>query len=144
MAISNRRIKAYADGKVTFKWKDYRENNRIKMMSLDVGEFIRRFLLHILRDNFYRIRYYGLLANRNRKAKLSRCRELLGAIASIESHEISSNKSDTLLVELCDLDIWRCPECQRGRMVRVKLLERITGVPPYRWELIRAGFCGTT
>jgi len=130
VAISNGRIKSYEDGKVSFSWKDYRDGSKTKIMTLAVVEFIRRFLLHILPDNFYRIRYYGLLANRDRKTKLSRCRKLLGVVAAVESHELNNKKFDVLLLELCGVDIWRCPACQTGRMVRVKILQPITGLPP--------------
>ena len=130
VAISNQRILSYANGQVTFRWKDYRDQSKTKIMTVAVDEFIRRFLLHILPANFYRIRYYGLLANRNRKARLSRCRELLGVLESIASRELSSHTFDVLLLELCGLDAWRCPECKTGKMYRVKTIERTTGLPP--------------
>jgi hypothetical protein len=130
VAISNQRIKSYADGKVTFRWKDYRNNGQTKVLTLDVSEFIRRFLLHILPDNFYRIRYYGLFANRGRKAKLSRCRELLGIIVAMESADLNSKSYDILLLELYGLDVWLCPACQIGRMVRLKGIGRSSGLPP--------------
>ncbi|NOY58887.1 MAG: IS91 family transposase, partial [Calditrichaeota bacterium] len=109
VAISNGRIKSYENGKVSFSWKDYRDGSKTKIMTLATTEFIRRFLLHILPDNFYRIRYYGLLANRDRKTKLRRCHKLLGVIAAIESYERNSKKFDVLLLELCGVDICRCP-----------------------------------
>jgi hypothetical protein len=62
---------------VRFRWKDYRQGSRQKTMTLDADGFIRRFLLHVLPDRFQRIRYYGLLGNRHRGAKLARCRTLL-------------------------------------------------------------------
>lgn len=130
VAISNQRIVSYENGTVTFRWKDYKDNYKIKMMPLDVAEFIRRFLMHVLPNNFYRIRYYGLLANRYRKIKLRRCRELLGVTIDITVSRLSSKTFDTLLLELCGIDIWCCPACETGRMVRVKTLERITGHPP--------------
>jgi hypothetical protein len=64
--------------KVRFRWKDYRDGNRQKTMTLDGGEFIRRFLMHVLPDGFHRIRYFGFLGNCHRARKLERCRELLG------------------------------------------------------------------
>jgi hypothetical protein len=130
VAISNKRILSYSDGLVTFRWKDYRDQSRTKIMPLAVDEFIRRFLLHILPDNFYRIRYYGFLANRNRKANLSRCRQLLGVSIAMKSPELSSKTFDILLLELCGIDAWRCPECETGTMHRVKTIERMTGIPP--------------
>lgn len=80
VAISNRRLVALDDdGGVTFCWKDYRANGRArsKVMRLSAGEFMRRFLLHVLPEGFHRIRHYGLLANGHRAAMLARCRELL-------------------------------------------------------------------
>src|SRR3954469_1018545 len=79
VAISNRRLVALDDGQVSFRWKDYRTNGRTrpKVMRLPAGEFMRRFLLHVLPDGFHRIRHYGLLANGHRAAMLARCRELL-------------------------------------------------------------------
>jgi len=58
VAISNHRIKNIEDGKVTFSYKDYRNWSKTKDMTLEASEFIRRFLLHVLPDNFYKIRYY--------------------------------------------------------------------------------------
>src|SRR4030081_1247200 len=78
VAISNSRLVSMDNGKVTFRWKDYRDGNRQKVMTLDGGEFIRRFLIHVLPDGFHRIRYYGFLGNCHRTRKLARCRELLG------------------------------------------------------------------
>src|SRR5690606_220246 len=70
IAISNRRILNVADGKVTFTYKDRRNNDQEKVLTLDVEEFVRRFLLHVLPVRFHKIRHFGLLAIRNRKTKL--------------------------------------------------------------------------
>ena len=70
IAISNRRILNIADGKVTFTYKDRQKNDQEKVLTLSVEEFIRRFLMHVLPAGFHKIRHYGLLATRNRKAKL--------------------------------------------------------------------------
>jgi Putative transposase/Transposase zinc-binding domain len=81
VAVSNRRLVALdADG-VTFRYKDYRRNGqeRYRTMTLVPGEFIRRFLLHVLPKGFHRIRHYGLLASAARQANLARARELLAA-----------------------------------------------------------------
>ena len=61
-----------------FRWKDYRDHNQQKSMTLTAEEFIRRFLIHVLPPGFQRLRYYGLLGNRHREQKLARCRQLLG------------------------------------------------------------------
>jgi Putative transposase len=78
VAISNDRLVSMEEGKVRFRWKDYRNGNRQKTMSLQAGEFIRRFLIHVLPDGFHRIRYFGFLGNCHRTRKLELCRELLG------------------------------------------------------------------
>ena len=93
VAIANSRLVALDDdGEVSFRWKDYRESGRTKpkIMRLPAGEFMRRFLLHVLPDGFHRIRHYGLFANGHRAAMIARCRELLNvppAPAEIDDHE---------------------------------------------------------
>jgi len=77
VALSNSRILSLDDGAVAFRWKDYRHANRQRVMTLDAGEFLRRFLLHVLPRGFSRIRHYGLLANRHRASNLALCRALL-------------------------------------------------------------------
>jgi hypothetical protein len=81
VAISSRRITAFDGASVTFRVKDYRHEGcaRHRTLTLEVGEFIRRFLLHILPRGFHRIRHYGFLTGPNRKASLEHMRELLGA-----------------------------------------------------------------
>jgi Putative transposase len=63
VAISNNRLLDIAEGKVTFRYKDYRRGAEQKTMTLQAEEFIRRFLLHVLPEGFQRVRYYGFLAN---------------------------------------------------------------------------------
>jgi hypothetical protein len=91
VAISNGRLLGLEDGRVRFRWRDSQDHNQIKQMSLDAVEFIRRFLLHILPSGFVKIRHFGFLSNRNRKAMVQLCRELLppSAVtpAMIERHE---------------------------------------------------------
>jgi hypothetical protein len=77
VAIANSRLIGIEDGGVSFRWKDYRHHDKQKVMTLKPGEFIRRFLLHVLPDGFHRIRHYGFLANGRRAAKLETCRRLL-------------------------------------------------------------------
>jgi Putative transposase/Transposase zinc-binding domain len=79
VAIVNSRLLSLAEGKVCFRWKDYRQGAKSKVMTLDAGEFIRRFLLHVLPDGFHRIRHYGLFANGHRADKIMLCRKLLDA-----------------------------------------------------------------
>jgi hypothetical protein len=82
VAISNGRLLSLENGQVRFRWRDSRDGNQIKEMTLDAVEFIRRFLLHVLPGGFVKIRHFGFLSNRNRKAMLQRCRELLPPMSS--------------------------------------------------------------
>nr|WP_240608080.1 transposase [Pararhodobacter oceanensis] len=77
VAIANSRLVSMANGKVTFRWRDYRHGSRPRSMTLDAGEFIRRFLLHTVPDGFHRIRHFGFLANGQRVARIKACRALL-------------------------------------------------------------------
>src|SRR5437773_9450035 len=77
VALSNDRLLAVADGRVRFRWRDYADGNRVKVMDLDADEFLRRFLLHVVPEGFVRIRHFGLLANRRRAAALGQCRARL-------------------------------------------------------------------
>ncbi|SHI29243.1 IS91 family transposase [Desulfosporosinus lacus] len=78
VAISNSRIQALDGQSVSFAWRDYKDGNKSKVMTLDAAEFCRRFLLHVLPNRFIKIRHYGLLSSRNIKTKLFRCFRLTG------------------------------------------------------------------
>lgn len=84
IAISNERIKNVQDGLVTFEYKVYKDNSKIKEMTITAEEFIRRFLLHVLPDNFTKIKHYGLLSNRNKKSNIKLCRLLISKILTNE------------------------------------------------------------
>lgn len=84
VAISNNRIKNVHDGLVTFEYKDYKDNSKIKIMTLSAEEFIRRFFLHVLPNNFTKIKHYGLLSNRNKKSNIKFCRFLISKILTNE------------------------------------------------------------
>ena len=90
VAISNRRLIAFDETGVTFRYKDYRRDGaeRQRVMTLAPHEFIRRFLLHVLPRGFHRIRHYGLLASSARKASIARARELLGVVPPPEPVEL--------------------------------------------------------
>ncbi|CAB3808791.1 IS91 family transposase ISAzo26 [Paraburkholderia ultramafica] len=87
VAISNQRLIAFDERGVTFHWKDYRAKGRTryKTMTLEAGEFMRRFLLHVLPGGFHRIRHYGLLANPVRRANLAKARELLDVVPETDT-----------------------------------------------------------
>lgn len=80
VAISNERIKNIENGLITFEYKDYKDNSKIKEMTITAEEFIRRFLLHVLPDNFTKIKHYGLLSNRNKKNNIRLCKLLISRI----------------------------------------------------------------
>ena len=96
VAISNRRLIAFDETGVTFRYKDYRRDgpDRQQVMTLAADEFIRRFLLHVLPRGFHRIRHYGLLAGSARKASLALARELL-AVAPPPDDDDRRNRSRT-------------------------------------------------
>jgi hypothetical protein len=114
VAISNRRIVGMDDEAVSFRWKDYRDGEQVKVMRLAASEFIRRFLQHVLPSEFVRIRHYGILANGRRKEKLARCRELL---AALEGKPIS-REGQAPVDEASDDEAARCERCGVGRMQR--------------------------
>lgn len=82
VAISNDRIKDISNGEVTFEYKDYKDESKIKTMTLSAEEFIRRFLLHVLPSRFTKIRHYGLLSNRSKKSIIALCRILIGTVVN--------------------------------------------------------------
>jgi hypothetical protein len=120
VAISNQRIIAVDNDQVSFQWRDYRDNNRTKLMTLEAAEFIRRFLLHILPIRFVKIRHYGILGNRNRNRKLRLCQKL--TLSKIR--EAGKLSTVELLLKLTGLDLRVCPFCKQGKMVTMQLLGR--------------------
>jgi hypothetical protein len=121
VAIANSRLVALADGRVSFLWKDYRHHDKRKVMTLDVDEFIRRFLLHVLPDGFHRIRHYGYLANGGRVAKLAHCRRLLAAPAPAPPVAAADYRERYQQLTGRSLDL--CP-CCGGRMVQIGIIPR--------------------
>jgi len=115
VAISNHRLVAFADGQVTFRWRDSAHNNEQKLMTLSLDEFLRRFLLHLLPKGFVRIRHFGFLANRRRATLLPLCLQLLGAVPPPHTEPEAS-----LIQPASPLGL--CPQCG-GPMV---LIERLT------------------
>jgi hypothetical protein len=124
VAIANSRLISTDEAGVTFRWKDYRQSGRerFKTMTLKVGEFIRRFLLHVLPEGFHRIRHYGLLANASRVQAIAKIRDLL------------REQPTALAIQLADPDplaanevAYPCP-CCGGRMIIVEIFE--PGVMP--------------
>jgi len=122
VAISNARLIALDDKGVTFKWKDYRikGRDRLKTMTLDAAEFIRRFLLHVLPSGFHRIRHYGLFAGTVRAHNIERVRQLLAAPEHRPAEADPDGETPS--------PARRCP-CCGGRMI---ILETFEGARPGR------------
>jgi len=112
VAISNHRLVSFAEGKVTFRWRDSAHDNQQKLMTLGADEFLRRFLLHLLPKGFVRIRHFGFLANRQRALLLPVCFQVLRAQPQSQADPNPSASHD----------LWRCPKCAGPMMV----LERLT------------------
>ena len=111
-----------------FLWYEDADGDRVKVMALEAKEFLRRFLLHVVPDGFVRIRHFGVLANRTRKAKLARCRQLLAqppAPAAPLSESVPA-----LMLRLTGVDIARCGVCHRGRLHVIEIFPP-TPRPPH-------------
>jgi hypothetical protein len=134
VAISNNRLLQLEDGKVSFRWKDYRDRSRQKVMTLAADEFIRRFLLHVLPKGFQRIRQYGFLGSRSRSAKLARCRQFLAVPVAVEP-QVAREDWKTRYEAITGKSLDRCPACLRGRMVYVGIL--LPG--QQQWHALPAG-----
>jgi len=131
IAITDRRILEVKDGKVLFSWKDYR-TGLYRKMSLDVDEFIRRFLLHILPKGFFKVRYYGLFASRYRRENLAKVKACLNDEQHLQEQEIIEDGGkawqpnplwDDILQMIQTLEKPNCPHCRKGRM-------RFAGIVP--------------
>jgi hypothetical protein len=120
VAISNHRLVSFADGKVTFRWRDSAHNNEQKLLTLPSDEFLRRFLLHVLPKGFVRIRHFGFLAHRRHATTLPLCFQLLGSALRPQA------KQEASIVTASDL--WFCPKCG-GPMAAI---ERFTAQIPLR------------
>jgi hypothetical protein len=124
VAISNHRLVALSDGRVTFRWKDYAHGSQQKLMTVSVEEFLRRFLLHALPRGFVRIRFFGYMANRRRASLLPTCKTLIG----------TNPKPDPALnaAQVDTQPAWLCPRCS-GAMV---VIQRLTA-QQIVWESLK-------
>jgi hypothetical protein len=130
VAISNQRLVAANDGGVAFRWKDYRlvGPDRWKTMELAPGEFIRRFLMHVLPKGFHRIRHYGLFANGNRADNIARARELLSVPPPVKETDEEKGAADDPRVLPCP-----CPRCG-ARMIIIETFGQ--GTQPTSWPAL--------
>ena len=119
IAISNNRIISAEGGTVTFRWRDYADGNKQKVMTLKAEEFIRRFLLHVLPNRYVRLRHFGLLANRSRKDNITLCRELLGTDRTETKEKDRKETWQEQLLRITGIDVFACPVCRTGRMFKI-------------------------
>jgi Putative transposase len=114
IALHDRRILGIEDDQVRLRYKDYRDHDRHKVLTVPGEELIRRFLLHILPQGFMRIRHFGFLANRCQKAKLAQIRVCL---ETAETNEPDPAESERKRPETEATPAPFCPRCQRGRLI---------------------------
>lgn len=125
IAITDRRIKEVKNGKVIFSWKDYR-SGLCKEMKLDIDEFIRRFLLHVLPKSFLKVRYYGIFTNKHRKLNIQTAREILKQDTGLRQEQDledgrqvwikHDNVWNEILEKIQDYKMPNCPQCKKGRL----------------------------
>jgi hypothetical protein len=122
VAITNSRLEALdlQNGTVTFRYKDYAHGSQLRLMSLSLQEFLRRFCLHILPPRFVKIRHYGLLANRDRPARIAQARALL-AQAPVGSEE---SKETPLTIQHVEPPPLVCPHCGQRALVLIGIIDR--------------------
>ena len=118
MAISNYRILDIENGKVSFTYRDYKDDGKEKVLTLRAEEFIRRFLQHVVPSRFVRIRHYGFLAPCHRKKKLAICRTLIGLVDTAKE-----KTRKEILQEMLGHDPELCPVCSEGKMRRFEELD---------------------
>ena len=121
VAISNNRIVSIGDGKVTFIYRD-RKQNETREMTVDADEFIRRFLLHVLPKGFMKIRYFGFLANKNKKKAIPILRKLINPEAKLP--EKMKETIQEMMLRLTGTDITCCPKCKKGKMIIIRKLPK--------------------
>ena len=125
-SISNHRLVALEDGHVTFRYKDYRRGHRLRTLTLEAVEFLRRLMLHVPPRGFQRIRHFGFLANRMRQEKLIQCRTLLGQALRplIREREAAVDLERQPSVAVAGEPGSVCPACHHGRMQLVHTFYR--------------------
>ena len=120
VAITNNRIKNMDNGNVTFTYKDRKNNNQVKEMTLPADEFIRRFMLHVLPPGFMKIRYYGFLAHTNKNKSIPLLRKLIDPGANLPEKVEETLKE--LMLRLTGMDITLCPKCRKGKLSKIRKL----------------------
>jgi putative transposase len=122
VAISNHRLVSLADDQVTFRYKDYQRGHRLRTLTLEAVEFLRRLMLHVPPHGFHRLRHFGFLANRVRQEKLAQCRSLLGQATRPPAQKEAVDRKTPAVSAAEPGSV--CPVCQHGRMQLVQTLYR--------------------
>lgn len=120
VAIANHRIIKVEDGLVAFQYRDRRDNDKSKQITINAQEFIHRFLLHVLPNGYKKIRHFGFLASRCKKQNLAKCRKILGVLEDLPEPQPETFQEKML--RLTAIDITLCPKCKNGQMKKVKKL----------------------
>ena len=119
VAISNSRISHVENGRVTFRYKNYQKRGRQQVMTISCTEFVRRFMMHVLPNGFYKIRYYGILATANIKTKRQQAIALIGKV--IWQPVLEGLNAYEVYRTLRGNDPARCPKCKQGIMIRYSM-----------------------
>jgi hypothetical protein len=128
VAITNSRLESLdlQTGTITFRYKDYARSSRIRSMTLQCQEFLRRFCLHILPLRFVKIRHFGILANRDRSAKITQARALLAKLPA-KSEDVQAASTILRHIEPTPLV---CPHCGRPALILIRVIDRPKCPPP--------------
>jgi hypothetical protein len=130
VAISNHRLISLADGKVTFRWKDYAHGNKKRKMVVSTDEFLRRFLMHVLPRGFVRIRHFGFLSAPRRRKSIALCRQLLVQV-------IPRPRSPTQTA-MPPTATWPCPCCGGAMIILEKLTARQIHLRSAEWNTLNS------
>jgi len=122
IAISNHRIVDVKDNIVRFRYRDYKDENREKIMELPAESFIHRFMMHVVPRRFVRIRYFGLLSHRNKKKAIEACREFYEIV---KNNEMIPRSWCEIYLKVTGKNISCCPACKTGRLVLKEVLEPV-------------------
>ena len=124
VAIANHRLQSIADGKVSFSYKDRKNGNAKRTMTLEAEEFIRRFMLHVLPGGFPKIRYFGFLSHTRKKIAIAVIRRIIDPLMAPPA-----TKKETIqetMLRVTAIDITKCPQCGKGRIV-------VVATSPAKW-----------
>jgi len=132
IALSNDRIIACKKGRIKFKWRDYHDKNKEKVMVLPVEDFMRRFLQHVLPPGYVRIRYFGFMANSCRQKKIKIIRTLLNTEIMEKSTEIDITN---MMLKITGVDINQCHQCHQGILKTILVVPRPSDTrQPVYWD----------